>query len=252
MTPNQSLILKEQAELAAEPFFPDFDLPKIDKAKPKFHCSGERLFRDRPDVYKALVMLLAEPGVSIRTMCRELHVSDHTIRSVAAREHISIATVKKQVLSNITHGLRLASERVIEMMPEASARDALVGVGILGEKMQLLGGDITARIEIGTKVDLGEKIRKLHDDIVASFERTKRADVVEIGINGENSEPKGLQDVPNQLTEVARRGERKIQLASGLMDMVSVVGHLPGPPAGERSSDESTRSEAPAREEATV
>jgi hypothetical protein len=72
-------------------------------------------------------------------------VSDHTIRSVASREGIAIATVKKEVLANITHGLRLASERVIELMPEASARDALIGVGILGEKMQLLQGEPTAR-----------------------------------------------------------------------------------------------------------
>src|SRR5438270_1146903 len=114
---NESLILKEQAELEKAPFlFSEDDLPRIDKSKPKFHCTGERLFRDRPDVYKAVVKLVAEPGVSVRTICRECHVSDHTVRSVAAREQIPIATVKKQVLSNITHGLRLASERVIELM----------------------------------------------------------------------------------------------------------------------------------------
>jgi hypothetical protein len=249
--PNESLIVKEQAELEAAPFLPDLDLPEIDKAKPKFHCSGERLFRDRPDIYKALVMLLAEPGVSIRTMCRELHVSDHTIRSVAAREQISIATVKKQVLSNITHGLRLASDRVIEMMPTASTRDALIGVGILGEKMQLLGGDVTARIDIGPKIDLGEKIRKLHEAIVARVEETKRANVIEIGLNGENSEQKALPDAPDQLAEV-HRGERAIQLSSALTNMASVVTHSHGSPVVERASDESMRGEAPAREEATV
>src|SRR2546430_2401860 len=96
---NESLILKEQGDAAAAPFlFSENDLPEIDKTKPKFHCTGERLFRDRPDVYKAVVRLLAEPGVSIRTICRECNVSDHTIRSVAAREHIAIATVKKEVL----------------------------------------------------------------------------------------------------------------------------------------------------------
>src|SRR5438552_3724095 len=66
---NGSLILKEQAELAATPFlFSENDLTKIDKTKPKFHCTGERLFRDRPHVYKAVVKLLAEPGVSVRTI----------------------------------------------------------------------------------------------------------------------------------------------------------------------------------------
>src|SRR5438552_11970467 len=112
---HESLILKEQSELEKAPFlFSEDDLLKIDTTRPKFHCTGERLFRDRPDVYKAVVKLLAEPGVSVRTIMRECHVSDHTIRSVASREGITIATVKKEVLSNIAHGLRLASERVIE------------------------------------------------------------------------------------------------------------------------------------------
>src|SRR5438105_3194936 len=109
---NESLILKERGDSDAAPFlFSEDELPRIDKTKPKFHCTGERLFRDRPDVYKAVVKLLAEPGVSIRTICRELHVSDHTVRSVAARENIPIAAAKKEVLANITHGIRLASER---------------------------------------------------------------------------------------------------------------------------------------------
>src|SRR5947208_13924181 len=99
---NESLILKEQAELEKAPFlFSENDLPEIDKTKPKFHCTAERLFRDRPDVYKAVVRLLAEPGVSIRTICRECNVSDHTIRSVAAREHTPIAPAKQEVLTNI-------------------------------------------------------------------------------------------------------------------------------------------------------
>src|SRR5215471_11441878 len=122
---NESLILKEKAGLVAAPFFPDFELPKVNKSGPKFHCTGERLYRDRPDVYKAVVRMLAEPGVSIRSICATLHVTDDTVRAVKEREKISIAAEKKTVLKNITHGLRLASERVIDLMPSASARDAL-------------------------------------------------------------------------------------------------------------------------------
>ncbi|MFZ3377042.1 MAG: hypothetical protein WA183_15955 [Chthoniobacterales bacterium] len=195
---NGSLILKESAEIEGAPFFPNFDLPEIDKAKPKFHCTGERLFRDRPDVYKAVVQLIAEPGVSVRTICRECHVSDHTVRSVAEREQIPIATVKKQVLSNITHGLRLASERVIELIPEASPRDALIGVGILGEKMQLLGGEALCRIDLNVKFDIGEKMDKLTEALRAA--RAKRVTgnkvidgkIIEIGVGAENIESKAL------------------------------------------------------------
>ncbi len=203
MTPrlgqSNSLILKEEAENDAAPFlFSDGELPEIDKGRPKFHCTGERLFRDRPDIYKAVVKLIAEPGVSIRTICRECHVSDHTVRSIAAREKIPIAQVKKEVLANITHGLRLASERVIELMPEASARDALIGVGILGEKMQLLGGDPTSHHEI--KLDEGRNfveqaarmLQQMRDEASARARAAKTIDAaivddtVATGLNREN------------------------------------------------------------------
>src|SRR5882724_11709350 len=121
---NDSLILKEQTELESTPFlFSEDELPRIDKTRPKFHCNGERLFRDRPDIYKAVVKLLAEPGVSVRSICATCHVTDDTVRAVKERENISIAAQKKVVLSNITHGLRLASDRVIEMLPTASTKD---------------------------------------------------------------------------------------------------------------------------------
>jgi hypothetical protein len=152
---EQSLILKEQAEVERAPFlFHEDEIPRIDKTRPKFHCTGERLFRDRPDVYKAIVRLLAEPGVTIRTICRECHVTDDVVRSVKARENIPIAHEKKTVLANMAHGVRLGSERVIELMPTAALKDALLGVGILTDKMQLLSGEATMRVETVERVDI--------------------------------------------------------------------------------------------------
>ena len=215
---NGSLILKEQAELEAAPFlFSENELLEIDKAKPKFHCTGERLFRDRPDVYKAVVKLLAEPGVSVRTICRECHVSDHTIRSVASREGIAIATVKKEVLANITHGLRLASERVIELMPEASARDALIGVGILGEKMQLLDGMPTARVEVDHHFNIGEELRKLNEEAREAMKLAKaRVINAEIGLDRENSEQKALTNVGHEQGSAAQNGVRIAVVPGGV------------------------------------
>lgn len=93
---NESLILKEKAQFEAQPLlFSEEDLPKIDKTKPKFHYTGERLYRDRPDIYKAVVKLLAEPGVSIRSICATLHVTDDTVRAVKARENLAIAAEKR-------------------------------------------------------------------------------------------------------------------------------------------------------------
>jgi transposase-like protein len=215
---NGSLILKEQAELGAAPFlFSEDDLPRIDKEKPKFHCTGERLFRDRPEVYKAVVKLLAEPGVSVRTICRECHVSDHTIRSVASREGIAIATVKKEVLSNIAHGMRLASERVIELMPEANARDALLGVGILGDKMALLGGEPTARLEINEHFDMARGIAELNEMLnkAEKLYRLKLANAQVVddpasvtGLAREDSEQKALMNGDHEQSHRAQDNAR--------------------------------------------
>jgi hypothetical protein len=192
-----SLIQKEQAELEMAPYlFSENELPPIDKTKPKFHCTGERLFRDRREIYDACVQMLAEPGCTIRSICATLHMTDDTVRAVKEREGISIAAQKKTVLSNITHGLRLASERVIELMPEASTRDALIGVGILGEKMQLLSEGATQRIDITSHVNIQEEMKKLYDKINERFSAAKQANVIEVhtGIGGENSPAKALAD----------------------------------------------------------
>lgn len=185
MTPAlESLITKERAAIEIAPFLFSIDeLPKIDKTKPKFHCTGDRLFRDRRDVYDMVVKLLAEPGVTVRTICSECHVTDDLVRSVKAREQISIAHCKKEVLANLTHGLRLASERVIELMPTANTRDALIGCGILGEKMMLLSGDVTARIETvsGGGANIFEEFKKVHEAFVGQ----------QTGVDGRKNATKG-------------------------------------------------------------
>ena len=146
--------------------------------------------------------LLAEPGVSIRTICRDLHVSDHTVRSVAARENIPIAAAKKEVLANITHGIRLASERVIELMPEATARDALIGVGILGDKMALLSGEPTARLEIN-HIDIPASLNALMEEARSAM---KRAKVIETSLDSENPEQKALMNGDHEQPRRAQDG----------------------------------------------
>src|SRR5438874_4048270 len=105
---QESLILQEQAKAEAAPFlFSEDDLQEIEKPKQKFHGTGERFFRDRPDDYKKVVRMIAEPGVSMRMIMQQCQVSDHTIRSVAAREKIPIATQKGLILADLGHVQRL-------------------------------------------------------------------------------------------------------------------------------------------------
>jgi hypothetical protein len=152
---SESLILKEQAELAAQPFlFSEKDLPKNDKTKARYHCTGQRLFEGDPERYKRVVRLLAEPGVSIRMIVQECQVSDHTIRSVAARERIPIATQKEAILADLGHVQRLCVDRMIELVPEAALKDVTLCFGVTTDKHQLLSGEATMRVEQTERVDI--------------------------------------------------------------------------------------------------
>jgi DNA-directed RNA polymerase specialized sigma24 family protein len=61
------------------------------EAKPKGRFTGERLLRERPRVYRKVVELLAEPGMSINQITKFCRVSEHTVRAVRDREAVSIA-----------------------------------------------------------------------------------------------------------------------------------------------------------------
>lgn len=191
--PVDSLILaqeqREHDDAQLSLFFGE-SFPPIDRSKPKFHYTGERLFRDRPEIYRAVVKLLAEPGISIRTICKLLHVTDDTVRAVKDREGISIAAEKKVILKNVAHGVRLAAERVIELLPGGNLKDSTIALGVLTEKMQLLSGEATARIESGPAGDIFQRFQEFHERF------TKSAEVIEIppgnGLGGEKVPQKAL------------------------------------------------------------
>lgn len=179
-------------------FFSDREVPKIDRSQREFNCTGERLFRDRPDVYKLAVRLLAEPGLSWRMIMQTCHMSYTTLVAVAERERVPVETQKKEILGSVRRGLKMCAERVEELAPTMSARDALVGVGILGEKMQLLGGDVTARLEVTQRTEnVFDGMRALYEQLQATTEKIIEAQVVsselatdgpDIGLPAENSE----------------------------------------------------------------
>jgi len=157
VAPQESLILRERAKAEAAPFlFSEDDLLEIEKAKPKkkFHCTGERLFRDNRARYLRVTRMLAEPGVSIRMIVEECHVSDHTIRSVAAREKIPIAAQKQAILADLGHVQRLCVDRMIELVPEAPLKDVTLCFGVTTDKHQLLSGEATMRVEQTERVDI--------------------------------------------------------------------------------------------------
>lgn len=192
---NGSLITQEEEKKAredAQPFlFSKSQLPNIDRSKPAWNSTGEYIFKNDRARYMAAVDMLCEPGISIRQICRTLHISHNTLSSIQEREAPNLDTRKKVILNTVTRGLRLCAERVEELAPEMSARDALVGVGILGEKMQLLGGDATARIEIGGSIDIHSILHKLNEE---NFKIVGEAHALNTGLEGKNMPQKALED----------------------------------------------------------
>ncbi len=195
MGAGNSLAVIDGTLPAAEPFFVFHgEIPQIDREKPKYHCTAEYLQKLRPDVYRAAVDMLVEPGVSIRSICRTLHVSHNTLASIQEREAANLDTRKKGILKTISRGLRLSAERLEELAPELSGRDAIIAVGVLTEKLQLLGGEATARIETSAGGDIFSKMAALHAELSAmAAAKPLQATVVpsQNGLTDEGAEQKG-------------------------------------------------------------
>jgi hypothetical protein len=158
---NESRILKDREKAAQQSaLFDDEEIPIDRTRRRKYRCNGERLKGKDPELYEAIVEALADPGVTIKWICDNLGVSEELLRAVRACEKIPISEEKERLLSNITYGLRLATERAIETLPTASTKDAVLTVGVFTDKMQLLAGEATARIEEVHHIDIYEHWKK--------------------------------------------------------------------------------------------
>jgi hypothetical protein len=112
-----------------------------EQSKPKGRFTGERLLRERPRVYRKLVELLAEPGMSINQITKLCRVSEHTVRAIRDREAISIAERKQRLMSIFGNVAEIAAERMEELAGQASLRDAGPTAGIATDKLLALSSD---------------------------------------------------------------------------------------------------------------
>jgi hypothetical protein len=112
-----------------------------EQSKPKGRFTGERLLRERPRVYRKVVELLAEPGMSINQITKLCRVSEHTVRAVRDREAISIAERKQRLTSIFANVAEIAGERMEELAGMASLRDAGITAGIATDKLLALSSD---------------------------------------------------------------------------------------------------------------
>ena len=111
------------------------------ESKPKGRFTGERLLRERPRVYRKVVELLAEPGMSINQITKLCRVSEHTVRAVREREAVSIAERKQRLTSIFGNVAEISAERMEELAGQATLRDAGITAGIATDKLLALSGD---------------------------------------------------------------------------------------------------------------
>jgi hypothetical protein len=142
-TPLQAV----EAASAAAPFLFNFEELSAEKLEGVGEFTGERLLARRPDAYRAIIRMSAE-GLSISAQARALGVSRNTVCAVRDREGFSIEQDKKDLLRDVRRAARLSVERAIELVPSInSAKDAAIVAAVMVDKMQLLSGEATARVE---------------------------------------------------------------------------------------------------------
>ena len=96
--PDDSLIARHAEQVAAAPpLFSEDVLEALTSAEARGEYTGERLFTQRPDIYRATVELLGQ-GVGVRQIARTLRVSHNTIAAVRRGEGDTVDTLKEQTV----------------------------------------------------------------------------------------------------------------------------------------------------------
>jgi hypothetical protein len=170
--PDDSLSARRAEQVAsAPPLFSEEVLDALASAEARGDFTGERLFSQRPDIYRAVVELLGQ-GVGVRQIARTLRVSHNTIAAVRHREGQTVDTLKEQTIATLARFVGAASERLLEEVQTIKLESLPVALGIAAEKLLLLSGQATQRI---AHVDEAPQVPAF-----AAWLQEKKADAVEI------------------------------------------------------------------------
>jgi hypothetical protein len=145
-------------------------LSQPDPPKPRGNYTGERLKALRPETYRRVMELLAEPReqVPYDHICRLLRVSEHTVKAIEKAESASIAERKQRLLAKALRIANKAADRIEDQIDGANITQAVVAFGVATDKAQLLSGDATARL-----MNLNLNMQPV--DLVAQFEKLHAA-----------------------------------------------------------------------------
>jgi hypothetical protein len=123
--------------------------------------TAERVLRTRPKTYRAIVLLLADPGATVMHIAKRYRVSEHTVRAIRAREAQAIAERKQRLASIFANVAEISAERMEELAGQACLRDAGTTAGIATDKLIALSDTGSQTIRHWHFVDLTD------DDLIA-------------------------------------------------------------------------------------
>lgn len=132
-------------------FFPDLEPQAVEAIEARERAgefTGERLFRQRPGTYMEVVRMLGGSGLGVKAIARRLGVSVNTVRAVRMREGAAVDTQREKTVAHLADFVELAAGRLADEAGEMPLAQLAVPLGIAVEKMQLLSGGATARVEI--------------------------------------------------------------------------------------------------------
>jgi hypothetical protein len=144
--------------------------------------TGDRFFSQRPADYKTAVDLLAA-GAGVKTVARLVGCSVNTVRAIRRREGFSVDTLREKTVRALAEFVADASERLRDEVNDLPAAALAVPLGIATEKLQLLSGGATARVEVLQVAPV--------DAFAAYIESLPAAEPAAIGLSAESAPQKG-------------------------------------------------------------
>lgn len=180
--PSQSLL---ERAAAAPDFFGQLDADtqeSILRRERAGEYTAARLFSQKPALYREIVLLLGD-GLGLKVIAKRLSVSPNTVRAVRKNEPAAVDTSRIKTVGALVDFVHEAAERFRDEGHEIPINQLGVPFGIAVEKMQLLSGGATQRVEV---VDVSPI-----DDWNAYVAGLPSANPLPMGLSEGNSEQKG-------------------------------------------------------------
>ena len=159
-----SLIQREEQQPTLPGDWSPDVLERIEAEESHGHFTGDRLYIRRPEIYRAVVQLLGQ-GVGVRQIARTLGVSTNTVSAVRLREGSSIETHKIRAAESLSSFVAAAADRLRDEVHDIAIDKLSVPLGIAVEKLMLLTGQATSRVEhidaAPAPVDFGQYLESL-------------------------------------------------------------------------------------------